>query len=208
MAGELEPGEHLVLSSKGELNALHGAVVRGRLDAIQNAVKAGDILRKWKATIRHGEYLDHVERHFDGSERSARDYAKASEIFENMTPKDRKAFLAEGTLASLMPPKSKKTAEPADLKPQPPVAPNLPEGDSGPSNGNAPEGGAAASVTAASTEEPAPASDYDDAELDEALTPEPEKPVSGFDRFMELWNSLDDMAQAAIRAWFFDENRA
>ena len=111
-------GETLVLATKGELNALHKCVTESKHEAIVNAVKAGDILRQWKDDLPHGQYGDHVERYFDGSERTARIYVSASETWEAMPKAEQKSFLKgdDCSIKSLLPPpKSKKTAIVADL---------------------------------------------------------------------------------------------
>jgi hypothetical protein len=108
MANELiEAGELLVLSSKGDLNALHALIVRSRLDAIKNAIAAGEILNGWHDANK-SEYTAYVEQHFSGSVRSALNYRYAFTTWEGLDADQRQEFLDsdEFSIKALMPPKS------------------------------------------------------------------------------------------------------
>lgn len=77
----------LTTSLSAQINKEHQACVRAARQALDHAMRCGDLLVEAKAGCPHGEWQPWLAEHFDGSARSARGYMRLANNRELLEPK-------------------------------------------------------------------------------------------------------------------------
>jgi hypothetical protein len=185
------------ISLAGEFNAHHREAMKSGRDFMENAVAAGIVAIKAKDSLPHGDWEGHVKQFYDCSMRVVQQYMKNAKDLGALSKTKRAALLdSTDSIRGLTQALSKAAPKP----PEPTSDEQIPSPGNGRIDEDPPPGSAGTSPGV-----DIPTVDYGDAELNEAIAPEPEKPVSWFQRFKELWEAADDIGRTAIRAFFIDE---
>lgn len=91
------------LKLKATINENHRLAQKSAGDAIERAVLAGELLCRWKELLTHGKFEVFVEKHFDGSARTARMYMQAAKGLNALPKRQSSAvLLTEDSMAGLL----------------------------------------------------------------------------------------------------------
>ena len=103
-------------STAAEINREHAACLAAASDALEHAMRCGDLLAEAKAGCEHGQWEQWLADNFAGSARTARAYMQLAEHREQIESKrQRSATLSiDGALKLLAPPPTAVVVEPDD----------------------------------------------------------------------------------------------
>ena len=70
-----------------QINELHGKAQQHKAQMLEAARACGELLLEQKRHVLHGEWLDWLERNFEGSGRTARAYMRIARYWNVLSPK-------------------------------------------------------------------------------------------------------------------------
>jgi|GEM_PF-2292017 len=95
MPNEIANLETECLKLKKAINENHRLAQTAACEAVERGVLTGELLIRWKELLPHGQFEPFVERHFDGSLRTARTYMQAAKYLNALPKRQRSAVLKE-----------------------------------------------------------------------------------------------------------------
>ncbi len=120
------PEHETMIALADEIRREHALAISSASEAVEHAIKCGQLLREAKASVGHGAWADWLAANFPKSERTARNYMRLAEQKDELPNRQRVADLTvRGALAALSTPTTPKPIAKAPESEPAPAAPAL-----------------------------------------------------------------------------------